>query len=229
MGAAVIIYAGTKVGQKADGYWYPVAAVTGFKHFCTALETVDNSAGSAGDKTIAVQFEQPKYLLRWLNDTGSPVTAAMIGGDAYGLDNQTATASSSGGTRSRLGTVWDVIGSSDPIGDRPGVWIEPDTPNTTAAAAALAALPATAVQGGTATLVAGVATISTATITASSRIIVSMKDPGSGAITGLGALKAPDADRTVGAPGSFKVYAIDDSKATITTAVSTFDWLVINL
>lgn len=81
------------------------------------------------------------------------------------------------------------------------------------------------IQAGTGTLVAGTATIS-ATITASSRIQVTMKDPGAGAITGFGAFKVPAAARVVGAPGSFDVTAIDDAKATIGTAVCTFDWSV---
>lgn len=82
-------------------------------------------------------------------------------------------------------------------------------------------------QAGTGTLVAGTATVA-ANITALSRIVVSMKDPGAGAITGYAALKVPAAARVVGAPGSFDVTAIDDAKATIATAVCTFDWHVEN-
>lgn len=82
-------------------------------------------------------------------------------------------------------------------------------------------------QAGTGTLVAGTATIA-ANITALSRITVSMKDPGAGAITGFAGFKVPAAARVVGAPGSFDVTAIDDAKATIATAVCTFDWMVEN-
>jgi hypothetical protein len=57
-------------------------------------------------------------------------------------------------------------------------------------------------------------------------ILLTMKDPGAGAITGFGALDAPAASRNVGA-GSFVINAIDDSKAVINTAVSTVDYLVI--
>lgn len=92
-----------------------------------------------------------------------------------------------------------------------------------------AAVPAAAIQAGTDTLVNGTKAIATATITASSRIIVTMKDPGAGAITGFADFDVPAASRVVGAPGSFTVNAIDDAKATIATAVCTFDWLVINL
>ncbi|MCC6559639.1 MAG: hypothetical protein IT372_42525 [Polyangiaceae bacterium] len=81
-------------------------------------------------------------------------------------------------------------------------------------------------QTGTATLAAGTVTVSGVELTASSRIQLTMKDPGAGAITSFAALHAPDADRNVGA-GTFVVNAIDDAKATIATAVCTFDWEVI--
>lgn len=87
------------------------------------------------------------------------------------------------------------------------------------------ALPSSDVKKGTGTLVAGTVTINTATITASSRIMVQMTDPGAGAITGFASLKVTN--KVVGAPGSFDVTAIDDAKATIATAVCVFDWIVI--
>lgn len=82
------------------------------------------------------------------------------------------------------------------------------------------------VQRGTTTLVAGSATVTGVTLTTSSSILLSMRDPGAGAITGLGALDAPVATRNVGA-GSFVINAIDDAKALIGTAISTVDWAVI--
>lgn len=82
-----------------------------------------------------------------------------------------------------------------------------------------------AVQGGTDTLAAGTKTV-TATITASSRIIVTMKDPGAGAITNFAAFDVPAASRNVGA-GTFVVNAIDNAKAVINTAVCTFDYIIL--
>lgn len=82
-------------------------------------------------------------------------------------------------------------------------------------------------KAGTGTLSSGTATINTATITATSRIQVTMKDPGAGAITGFASFEVPVASRVVGAPGSFVVNAIDDAKALIATAACTFDWVVI--
>ena len=88
-------------------------------------------------------------------------------------------------------------------------------------------LASSAIQSGTSTLATGTKSVS-ATITSTSRIIITMKDPGAGAITGFAAFDVPVGTRVVGAPGTFVVNAIDDSKATIATAVCTFDWLVIN-
>lgn len=81
-------------------------------------------------------------------------------------------------------------------------------------------------QAGTGTLVAGTLTVTGVTLTANSRILLSMKDPGAGALTGFADLDAPVATRDT-STGQFVVNAIDDSKATIVTAVCTFDWLVV--
>lgn len=81
------------------------------------------------------------------------------------------------------------------------------------------------VQGGTATLINGTITVSSATITASSRVMVTMTDPGAGAITGFAAFEVTN--KVPGAPGSFDITAIDDAKATIATAVCVVDWLVV--
>ena len=90
-----------------------------------------------------------------------------------------------------------------------------------------AALPTASLKSGTSTLVAGTVTISSATISASSRIMITMQDPGAGAITGFAAFEVPVATRSVGTPGSFTVNAIDDAKALIATAVCTLDWVVV--
>lgn len=82
------------------------------------------------------------------------------------------------------------------------------------------------IQTGTATLVAGTVTVA-ATITASSRIPApGITDPGAGAITGLAGFKITN--KVIGAPGSFDITAIDDTGATIATAICVLDWLVVN-
>lgn len=82
------------------------------------------------------------------------------------------------------------------------------------------------IQSGTSTLVAGTVTI-VATITASSRIVVSIKDanPGAGGLT-VG-LEVPNATRVVGAPGSFDVQANVAAGTINVLDTSTFDWVVI--
>jgi hypothetical protein len=84
------------------------------------------------------------------------------------------------------------------------------------------------IQSGRATLASGQRTVSGVTITASSRIQITMGDPGVGAITGFAAFSVPDGSRVVGALGSFLVQAIDDAKAVIATADCTFDYLIVN-
>lgn len=51
--AADIIYEGAAVGENASGYSRPLVAGDVFQGF--ALEQVDNSAGSAGDKRVRVR------------------------------------------------------------------------------------------------------------------------------------------------------------------------------
>ena len=98
---------------------------------------------------------------------------------------------------------------------------------TAAAAAQAKATPdGFNLQAGTGTLAAGTATISGVVLTASSRIVITMKDPGAGAITGMAGFDAPVASRDTSA-GSFVVNAIDDAKATIATAVCTFDYVIV--
>ena len=84
-------------------------------------------------------------------------------------------------------------------------------------------------QAGTGTLVAGTATVA-ATLTAASKIQISMRDPGAGALTTFIGFTTPVASRVAGVSGSggqFVVNAIDNAKATLATAVCTFDWEVI--
>jgi hypothetical protein len=89
-----------------------------------------------------------------------------------------------------------------------------------------AATKAVGMQSGRATLAAGTVTVSGVVLTASSRIMMSMADPGAGAITGFVELVTPDAQRNVGA-GSFRIDAIDAAKAVVNTMVSTIDWIIV--
>jgi predicted RecA/RadA family phage recombinase len=87
---AVKIYKGTLVSiQVADGYAYPARNGTATDIFIgVAHETVDNSAGSAGDKSLLVEkkgtYEFPKSTAV-ITDLGKPV---------YASDDQTLTLTS---------------------------------------------------------------------------------------------------------------------------------------
>jgi hypothetical protein len=81
-----------------------------------------------------------------------------------------------------------------------------------------------ATDAGTATLIAGVATISNVTLTASSTIELTRKTP---AGSGLGHLAAPDADRTNGlGTGSFKIRAYKADATEETGDLSTVGYVV---
>lgn len=90
--------------------------------FTATNRVVDNTDGDDGDLTIAVDFVQEKILYPFANDTGSPITAAHVGRDAWGLDNQSVTASP--GSRSRVGTPWIIVATGHSMGYRPGVYVE---------------------------------------------------------------------------------------------------------
>jgi hypothetical protein len=90
--------------------------------------------------------------------------------------------------------------------------------------AAMATKTKGSIQKGTGTLAAGTLTVTGVVLDADSRIIVTMKDPGAGAITGFADLAVPAGSRTA---TQFVVNAIDAAKATIGTAVCTFDWIIV--
>lgn len=172
-----------------------------------ARADVDNTAGANGDLSVEIDFLKDRWLYLLDNDTTTAVVVADRESLCYALDDHTATATSAGNGSS--GVVYDVTTE--------GVWVE----LRAAAPQDQADIPN--VQAGTSTLVAGTKSVA-AVLTATSRIFVTMKDPGAGAITGMSALDVPVGTRSGAA---FVVNAIDATKATIATAVCTFDWLVI--
>lgn len=128
------IFDGALCGWKG-GYLYEWAdGVTDLAHPCianismgddtsaTTLQYVDNTSGANGAKSIAVDFLKEKVCYIFVNDTNSPIAQAHIGGDAWGLDDQTVTAAP--GARSRVGTPWKVVSTSNVMGYRAGVYVE---------------------------------------------------------------------------------------------------------
>lgn len=90
------------------------AGVTGLNLFAAgrAEETVDNTGGAAGAKTVKVK----RGVFRFDNAAADLVTAAKIGSPCYIVDDQTVAATNGGNTRSAAGIVRDV--------DDAGAWVE---------------------------------------------------------------------------------------------------------
>lgn len=196
VGANVKIYKGAECAMKGS-FLVPVTATTGLKHYCTALETVDNTGGAAGAKSCSVEFDKPKSLVRFINDTVAPVTVSDIGEHCYGVDDSAVvSASSDSGARSRVGTPWVIIATNDPIGQHPGVYVELDPSGLSSAVE-----QAPSMQAVDATLVAGTVTINTGiTVAADSEVVpLAIGDiTGSTNLAGLRELKSA---RVNGAPG----------------------------
>jgi hypothetical protein len=208
LAANAVIRKGASCGIKG-GYLYQWNSVEGLTHPCIAIlatrETViDNTGGADGDLFADVDFGTEKLLYPFGNDTGSPITEAQIGGIAYGLDDQTVTASATG--NSPIGTPW-IVSAGGATDLRAGVYVEMPAGALAAfvlaQAAAQAALAAVApgMQAVDATLVAGTITIAAGiTVAANSEVIPLLI----GAITGstnFASLRELKASRVNGAPG----------------------------
>lgn len=144
LAANAVIYKGALCGFKAGYLVNWVSSDTGIKHPCIAIpemeNAIDNTGGSAGDLTCPVKFIEPKYLYRFANDDSpNNIAQANIGGDAWGKDDQTVSASSASGTRSRVGTPWLVI-TSNTRGYPVGVYVEPEGPGADASLEDISAL-----------------------------------------------------------------------------------------
>jgi hypothetical protein len=67
-------------------------------------ETVDNTGGAIGAKTVDVFFHRQFECMSFINDTVAPVTNADIGQMIYMKDNNTVSASAT--TASPAGVAW---------------------------------------------------------------------------------------------------------------------------
>ncbi|HHT9137377.1 MAG TPA: hypothetical protein ACFYEK_09070 [Candidatus Wunengus sp. YC60] len=111
--AGKIIYAGSLVAKDGSGYATPGAVATTLLGIGRAEEQVDNSAGSAGDKTVKVS----KGIFAFANSASTDeITSADIGKECYIVDDQTVAKTDGNGTRSLAGRINDV--------DSDGVWVE---------------------------------------------------------------------------------------------------------
>lgn len=112
--AAVKVFSGSMVCiDSATGYATKGATSTTLRALGMAEQTVDNSAGAAGDLTL------PYWRGGWCRfaNSGSTdlITTAEIGADCYIVDDQTVAKTSGSASRSIAGKVRDV--------DAGGVWI----------------------------------------------------------------------------------------------------------
>ena len=111
--AGAKIYAGALLVSKG-GYAAPgEKADSGIVYLGRAEERVDNTGGSAGDKSVLVRRGR---AFKWSNAAGTnAVTQAEVGQAAYILDDQTVTKTATGATKTDPAVVLGV--------DNDGVWI----------------------------------------------------------------------------------------------------------
>lgn len=113
LAAGVEVFYGTAVALNSAGYGVPGVESPHLTFAGAALDYMDNSNGADGERTVLVQ--RPGHLaIKWVND-GS-ITQAHLLKTAYILDNQTATATDGGGTRSPMGTIVRI--------ETDGVWVQ---------------------------------------------------------------------------------------------------------
>lgn len=103
------IFAGSLVAADANGYATPGAVAATLTALGRAEETVDNSAGGNGAKSVNVR----RGVFRFANKAGDLVTQALLGKPCYIEDDQTVRLTATGA--SIAGTVMGV--------DADGVWV----------------------------------------------------------------------------------------------------------
>jgi hypothetical protein len=111
--AATKIFAGSLVVANASGYAAKGSVATTLTYLGRAEESMDNSAGNAGDKTILVRRNK---AFKWKNSGADPVTQASLGKTCYIVDDETVASTNGANTRSPAGKVIQL--------DSDGVWVE---------------------------------------------------------------------------------------------------------
>lgn len=112
--AAVKILQGAMVALNAAGFAKPAANVAGEIVIGRAEETVDNTTGAAGDKSIRVN----KGVHKWNNSGTSAVVQATVGKTCMVEDDNTVAATASNSVAA------GIVDEIDPDG---GIWVS--TPN----------------------------------------------------------------------------------------------------
>lgn len=124
--AAVKIFAGGLVATNATGHATPGAVSTALTYIGRAEQTVDNSAGAPGDKSVMVRRGK---AFKFANSAADAVTQAEFGQACYIVDDATVAKTNGNGTRSPAGVVVGV--ESD------GVWVAETKRTNLSATAAL--------------------------------------------------------------------------------------------
>jgi hypothetical protein len=108
MAAAVKIWKGSLVVIRA-GFARPGVTAAGDIVVGRAQETVDNTSGAAGDRSVEVR----QGTFKWANAGGDAVVQATVGADVYITDDQTVNLTATG--KSRAGKAVQL--------DSDGVWV----------------------------------------------------------------------------------------------------------
>lgn len=109
--AATKIEAGNLVAL-ASGYATHAADTAGHIVMGVAEETVDNSSGSAGDKSVIIR-RRAQFKLK--NHATNALAQANVGGSAYVADSQTVQTSAA---------TNDIVAGQITAVESDGVWIE---------------------------------------------------------------------------------------------------------
>lgn len=109
--AATKIYNGALVMLDASGNANPAAAASGNNAFVVAgiaEETVDNSAGSAGDLSIRVKANCDEGAFGFNNHGSATIDASHVGKLAHASDDNTVANAASSTTRPIVGHIHSV-------------------------------------------------------------------------------------------------------------------------
>lgn len=107
------IYAGAMAALDSSGRVVPMSTATTLKGLGRCDRLADNTSGGDGDIKARVRAG----IFQFANSADADqITAADIGADCYGVDDQTVAKTSGTNTRSVAGKVFDV--------DAQGVWVK---------------------------------------------------------------------------------------------------------
>lgn len=204
------IYAGTMVACLiATGMLVPATTAGAGPAIGKALHDVDNSAGADGAKRCLIETDR---VYRLTNGSTAFSDANVIGCPAYAVDDNSVSSNDNSGARLRCGTFLGMESDGK-------VRVAMSADNGSASKPGM-------IQTGRGTFAAGVLTVNSGIIvTATSRVFASRVTE---AGTDGDEIRVPDADRTVGGPGTgaltFRSFL---SGVAATSDTSTFDYMIV--